>query len=367
MRPQGAGAAVFFLLAAPSAIAGAEPAAGEPVALANQLEGSDETLLVLPSFAYRRGGRGPWVLPIHGWIFEREPRSLERSALIDGLARTLEVAPADEARFRRRTRMFLVDNERGERVRVTIVGRSQELPRTGAHGHFEGAVELDDAALSRARKAAGRLGFEIETDQVRGPVSLPIIEPTGLSVISDIDDTIKITQVLDRAELLKNTFLRDFQPTQGMPAYYAALAARGALFHYVSASPWQLYPELQAFLDRHYPPGTVHLRRLRAKDPSVLEVLAGGESYKVDTISAIVKALPERKFVLIGDSGERDPEAYGRIARRFPRRIEAIYIRRVEGADNRDARFKAALARTSSASTWRVFDDPATLTTPPAR
>jgi phosphatidate phosphatase APP1 len=70
-----------------------------------------------------------------------------------------------------------------------------------------------------------------------------IVPPQGVSIISDIDDTIKRTQVRDRREMLLNTFARRFEAAPGMAAYYRALAqAPDTRFHYLSASPIQLYP-----------------------------------------------------------------------------------------------------------------------------
>ena len=40
-------------------------------------------------------------------------------------------------------------------------------------------------------------------------------------------------------------------------------------------------------------------------------------------------AVGKSKFALIGDSGERDPEAYGRLAQKFPRQIDRVFIRDV--------------------------------------
>ena len=51
--------------------------------------------------------------------------------------------------------------------------------------------------------------------------------------------------------------------------------------------------------------------------------------YKVDAISAIIQRFPRSVFVLVGDSGEQDPEAYGEIGRRYPERVGAIFIRDV--------------------------------------
>ena len=78
---------------------------------------------------------------------------------------------------------------------------------------------------------------------------LLLVPPEGLSIISDIDDTVKVSNVLNKRELLANTFLREFTPIEGMAALFRRWGrAHGAVFHYVSASPWQLQPELQAFL-----------------------------------------------------------------------------------------------------------------------
>ena len=36
---------------------------------------------------------------------------------------------------------------------------------------------------------------------------------------------------------------------------------------------------------------------------------------------------PKRRFILIGDSGEKDPEVYREIQRRFPAQVQEIMIR----------------------------------------
>ena len=53
------------------------------------------------------------------------------------------------------------------------------------------------------------------------------------------------------------------------------------------------------------------------------------KSHKADAIDRILRTYPRLPFVLIGDSGEQDPEIYAATVRRFPRRIRAIYIRSV--------------------------------------
>jgi phosphatidate phosphatase APP1 len=130
-------------------------------------------------------------------------------------------------------------------------------------------------------------------------------------VISDIDDTIKITQVRDRRATLRNTFLRPFEPAPGMAEFCQNLArSNHAEFHYVSASPWQLYLPLAEFVRSNgFPSGTFVLKKFRWKDRSFLSLFADPEKYKSAVIEPLLKRFPNRRFVLIGDSGEL-PEIY---------------------------------------------------------
>ena len=57
-------------------------------------------------------------------------------------------------------------------------------------------------------------------------------------------------------------------------------------------------------------------------------------SRQCHTITKILNDWPKREIILIGDSGEQDPEAYGEIAREFPERIKHIYIRSARENDD---------------------------------
>ena len=116
---------------------------------------------------------------------------------------------------------------------------------------------------------------------------LLLVPPTGLSIISDIDDTVKLSDVLNKRELLRNTFLREFVPVDGMATLYKHWEEQhDAVFHYVSASPWQLQPELEGFLrSSGFPPATFHLKSVRVNalpgsGDSLLNLLEKGASFK---------------------------------------------------------------------------------------
>jgi len=175
-------------------------------------------------------------------------------------------------------------------------------------------------------------------------------------VISDIDDTIKVTEVRDHQATLRNTFLREFQSVPGMAQFYQTLArSNHAAFHYLSASPWQLYEPLNEFVRSNgFPAGTFHLKPFRWKSRSFISLFADPVKYKLSVIEPILKRYPKRQFILIGDSGERDPEIYGELARKFPKQIDQIYIRDVTAETAASTRYDAAF-RSVPRAHWQVF------------
>ena len=115
-----------------------------------------------------------------------------------------------------------------------------------------------------------------------------------------------------------------------MASLYNQWEKEGASFHYVSASLWQIGPGLLEFLNvNNFPKGTLHLRSARVKDQSLLNLFKSPETYKFPVIESLLRQFPNRRFILVGDSGESDPKIYDELAQRYPRQIEKILIRDV--------------------------------------
>jgi phosphatidate phosphatase APP1 len=93
-----------------------------------------------------------------------------------------------------------------------------------------------------------------------------------------------------------------------------------------------------------FPRGTLALRAFRPKDSSRWNLLQSPRRHKLAAISALLRRYPQRHFILIGDSGESDPEIYGELARAFPTQIQTIAIRRLPGDTYTPARSAAAFA-----------------------
>ncbi|MEM7221435.1 MAG: App1 family protein [Pseudomonadota bacterium] len=325
----------------------------------------DEDIVFFPTAGRLSEDRSGWHLPIHAWVFEPEADSMARRATLAALARALGLTEdaAGSETFKARARWFLVDNERGKRVRTTLSPES--LGPSGANGHLKGEITLErrgtsDETASFLMSYAARLP---EADERRFTGRAIMVAQRGLSIVSDIDDTLKISEVTDKQALVANTFLNPFEAVPGMAAAYARFAGNNedTVYHYVSSSPWQLYEPLAAFMtEAGFPPGSFHLKDFRVKDRSFLNLIKSSLETKPPIIEGLLAAFPERDFVLIGDSGELDPEIYGQIARHHPQRIRHIYIRKVIQEKATAARYQSAFAGLE-ATRWTLFDDPAVI------
>jgi len=331
---------------------------------------SDEVVLFYPTFARAAPDGRSWTVPIHGCTFEPEPDSAKRTLLVTAIRSSmgLKLDAQDKLTFETRMRLFLVDHERGKILWVRIGSQAHQVGTSGPNGHFQGELRLSpDEVESLTRDGQiedGWLSFRAATppqDARSFPGNVLLAAPTGLSVISDVDDTIKITEVRDRSAMLANTFVRPFRPVPGMAELYRRLAAANATFHYVTGSPWQLYEPLLDFCrSEGFPRGTFHMKYFRLTDSSVLNLFGSQQEYKTRAIEEILAALPGRRFVLVGDSGEQDPEVYGGIARSHPKQVAAIFIRNVTGQSPKSDRFAKAFEGVPP-DCWRLFDQPAEL------
>ncbi|KAJ1944776.1 hypothetical protein FBU59_002508 [Linderina macrospora] len=156
-----------------------------------------------------------------------------------------------------------------------------------------------------------------------------LVEPEGISVISDIDDTIKASNIIESKRIvLETVFARPLLAVPGMAELYREWYKLGAEFHYVSNSPWQLYPSLDGFFhENQFPPGSAHLRTFDPNGLLSVSNFTGTPQMKRDTIEQLFSVFPRRKYIFVGDSGEHDLETYTDLARRFPDKVLRIYIR----------------------------------------
>ena len=320
---------------------------------------SDEEIIFFPTSA-NHTGEGQWQVPIHAWIYESEEHSLSRELSRHVIRELLELTELTEEKgpsevFKQRIKWFLVDSERNKRISLQVGDKAALSSRSEPNGHITFDIHYPTtmepgtwAKLPLIPPASDSRTFEAEAQ---------LIPKQDLSVISDIDDTIKISEVIDKKALIEHVFFKDYEATPGMPGFYAELEKHGAYFHYISASPWQLYPSLKPFLDAHYPKGSFSLRHFRVTDSSFIRFFRSSMEYKIDTISGIIERYPQHQFILIGDSGENDPEVYATIFKRYPQNIRKILIREVMGSDTGPDRKKQAFNKVPDGK-WDLYDIP---------
>lgn len=196
--------------------------------------------------------------------------------------------------------------------------------------------------LVPANLAPGALKVTVSAtahERVAAPVtiSVPVWDDApGLAVVSDIDDTVLDSKVTHKFELLKNTLLNTPFTMKTFPGTKDLLATADAghrPIFYLSGSPWSLHDRTQEFFDlQGFPHGTVILRRYSAESLDPFE-------FKHPHLLELFDAFPHKKFILLGDDGEKDPEVYAAVRKERPGRVQAVYIHDVTGAKSTDGRF----------------------------
>ncbi|MBI3562805.1 MAG: App1 family protein [Gammaproteobacteria bacterium] len=315
------------------------------VATAAPLQADDEILL-FPTSAYYDSTDQHWHVPVHAWVFQSKPDSWWRTMSVHAMAKMFglddDIDLEHNGIFRTRARRFFADNQPNRQFQLRIADRSVALPSTGENGHALTTLQLSAAQVAGATQSQW-LPVTVTlpaADQDRATTDIQLLRPSGVSVISDIDDTIKISQVLNKKQLLHNTFVREYEAVPAMSTVYHYWQLQGADFQYVSASPWQLYPELNAFLERSgFPRGSMVMKQFRLNDASLHNLFVSPYEYKLPILTELLQRCPQRQFILVGDSGEKDPEVYASLLQRFPAQIKHIYIRDVTHEPINSARY----------------------------
>ncbi len=328
-----------------------------------------ETVVLYPTFGHLVEDGRAWRIAVQGTVFEAGPVGFRKRILLRLLRRVMQASPEDldTEVFRERIRGFIAATEKGKRISVRVGPKSQVLRKaSNRSGYFSGAIRLSTDEVQALNGETRDQWLRIETEDPHGAnghfhAGVQLLANEGVSVISDIDDTIKHTDVCSRHTLLANTFLNEYRCIDGMADLYRSWAEQGADFHYVSSSPWQLFQPLHELCQSAgFPPGSFHLRSFRLRDHMLRRLLRIRRRGKTTVIRAIVELFPQRQFILVGDSGEKDPEIYGDIARRFPERVAAIVVRDLPSNRLDEARAMRAFRRIPQAKCI-VFEQPSEL------
>ncbi|WP_159704171.1 App1 family protein [Massilia sp. 9I] len=306
-------------------------------------------------------GRALMAVPYLG--FGNAHRIWLKGRLLDDVAfREQNVADSGWANLVALYQRLESDEVADARVLAHFGGRTHEA-RTDDGGYFSFDIALDTPL------AGGRHRVELEFpdnrpggDALRTVAEVVVPAPTArFGIISDIDDTVlwtNVTNKLNMALMLARTNHHTRKPFKGVAGFYRALrdGASGTednpLF-YVSSSPWHLYGPLVDFLKlQGIPLGPLLLRELSVRQ--MLKITEHG-SHKLAQIERILDFYPDMQFVLIGDSGEQDPEIYTEVVRRHPGAVKMIYIRNVNPDPSRIDALDRLIEEVSATGTQLVL------------
>ncbi|MGQ1891439.1 App1 family protein [Thermophagus sp. OGC60D27] len=236
---------------------------------------------------------------------------------------------------------YVSDEISGVRVKVVFYGRT-EIVETNELGLFYCYMKFPVPFSSGLRFE--KVNYELldEVVENQGPITAEgkVMVASGkvsYGVISDIDDTVMVshsTRTLKKLRLMLFKNARTRIPFEGVTAFYRALHKGSANepgpnpMFYVSSSEWNLYDLLIDFFEyRSIPLGPLLLKELKHNVFKFWKTGGGNHEHKFEKIRFLFSFFPTLNFVLIGDSGQHDPNIYLRIAEEFPGRVKAVYIR----------------------------------------
>lgn len=296
------------------------------------------------------------LFPIHGHMYSFPGSRTKARVLLWGFKKIFDLTDdeIEDPRFKERSAYFLADKIEEKKLKIYVNNSLINLRTHEETGYFYGLVKVKGSNLRNQRLF---LNYE-DADGNTYRTAIDVLDLGGISIISDIDDTIQESSVHAKRELIRNKLIREYKPVQRMAELYRRFEDRGASFFYVSDSPWQFYKAIKDFIDAHsFPQGVLHLRQFDLSPSNIYQMLKAERSGKYERISNIIDRFPYRKFILVGDSGEKDPEIYASIAKKYPGRIQKICIRNVSSEDLNNERFRI-LYPLYPKMKWILFIDP---------
>jgi phosphatidate phosphatase APP1 len=144
----------------------------------------------------------------------------------------------------------------------------------------------------------------------------------SISIVSDLDDTIKITNSGSEIEGGISAFLKNDVFT-GIPEFFSAARLYTNELHVLSASPKILRGKITS---------TLNGKQIKFESLILKEGSQSKFDYKVGELKKLLTASPD-DFIFVGDDVGQDPEAYLEIKRLFPNRVLAVYIHVINGRD----------------------------------
>ena len=227
----------------------------------------------------------------------------------------------------------------GVKVRLDASGTAVDSV-TDEEGYFTFELPIDRPLPDKTLWEQVTLSTP-ETEMQQPEVSVPVLAPGAndrWGVISDIDDTIVETGATNFLKNWRRVLVdqpQDRLAVPGASTLYRMIAedhvAPARPFFYVSSSPWNLYGFIAEFMQLNgIPHGPMFLKDYGIDDNQFIR--KGHDQHKLAAIETVLAFYPDRRFLLIGDNGQKDVEIYARVVEDFGPRVGAVFIRDVDGS-----------------------------------
>ncbi|KAG6037568.1 hypothetical protein E4U41_004902 [Claviceps citrina] len=328
----------------------------------NDLAAQPTQVMNLPS--YGNWTNGGWNLRIHGNVYKLPNISQSK---IDDLADVFligtsvkDLSETEKAQARNVTRSIFVVQQGDETVTMNLVndvaiganatGGAVEakggrqiirIPHnTTIEGDFDAFVQLQNTTGPNGGfMEPGNQTSRIQTLSVyaegtdSGNATAYLVPPTGVTIVSDIDDILRVTKIYQPKEGILNSFARPFTPWMNMPQIYANWSAslQNMHFHYLTTTPEQVTRTYMDFIYRTYPLGSFDTRPLNFSDAKATLHI------RRFLLDKIFQTFPQRKFILVADTSNSDVmAAYPAMYSDYPGQVACILLRNTSSTDSGD-------------------------------
>ncbi|KAB5592351.1 hypothetical protein CTheo_4175 [Ceratobasidium theobromae] len=315
-----------------------------------QLGLNDTTIAQLPVQVMNIPGYGnrtqnSWFVRIHGNVYKNPPATPEQ---LDAAAHVF-VPDLNESNFtdenramaRNFTEQILALPVQNYSLQFTSRYNGQPGPNitfpypTDDRGEFDQFVPFTaPGSIPNGNEMNTVHGVELFTPGIpSGNGSVYLVPSQGITLIADIDDTLRVTKIYQPEEGLANSFARPYVPWMNMPAVLAnwQQKVQGLHFHYLTTTPIKVTPTYESFIYANYPLGSFDIRPLNLTTPNQIFQIRKVNLYR------IFETFPQRKFVLLADTSNNDiMREYPAMSSAFPGQVQCILIRNTSMTDPSD-------------------------------
>ncbi|RYO93258.1 hypothetical protein DL766_001378 [Monosporascus sp. MC13-8B] len=318
-----------------------------------RLDLSDDDLAALPNQVLNIPGYANWTdegwnVRIHGNVYKQPDTSRERlDDLADEFLIGVDIADLPEeqqVQARNVTASIYIVQQADQSVTINFENDVAVQENAGTNAINAGDFDAFVILRNTTGPDGGYLLPGNETGSVQalnayaegtdsGNATAYLVPREGFTVISDIDDILRVTRIYLPDEGILNTFARPFRAWENMPEIYANWSATipDVHFHYLTTTPEQATRNYMEFIYKTYPLGSFDTRPLNFSD------LGATTAIRRFLLDKIFATFPERRFVLVGDVSNADMmEAYPQLAKDHPEQVQCIFLRNTTATDDGD-------------------------------